>query len=89
VCITVEVMVKTLSNKISARQIQEELIKDFSAKEDLSDWWSREDEAGPSKPKRPNPRNIRNQEKLQELEEEIKRYFGHKPIFRNTALTLS
>jgi kinetochore protein Mis13/DSN1 len=57
-----------------ARQIQEELVKDYTAKEALADWWSREDSAGPSLPKKINPRNVRNKDKVQELEEEIKRY---------------
>ena len=66
------------------------MIKDFASKPEFSDWWSRvrtsitkiftvltcaqtEDPVS-SIPKKPNPRNIRNEEKLKELEEEIKRY---------------
>jgi kinetochore protein Mis13/DSN1 len=62
--------------KDSARHISEELLKDFANKAELSDWFSRED--GPEQDdasviKKPNPRNVRNAEKLKELEEEIQR----------------
>ncbi|KAF2666527.1 hypothetical protein BT63DRAFT_481040 [Microthyrium microscopicum] len=55
----------------SARQIQEELIKDFSSKSQLWDWFDRKDNPGPSLPKKPNPRNITNEAKLKELQDEI------------------
>jgi kinetochore protein Mis13/DSN1 len=62
--------------KDSARHISEELLKDFANKAEMSDWFSRED--GPAEDdasviKKPNPRNVRNAEKLKELEEEIQR----------------
>jgi kinetochore protein Mis13/DSN1 len=63
----------------SARQIQEELIKDFASKSEMSDWWSERDQQGGEadakneRPKKPNPRNVRNEGRVRELEEEIMR----------------
>jgi len=74
-----------------ARVIQEELLKDFSKKSEMSDWFNRvscanraqvsdfvsddkqEDVAPASLMKKPNPRNVQNAAKLQELEQEVKR----------------
>jgi kinetochore protein Mis13/DSN1 len=59
----------------AARVIQDELLKDLGNKSELSDWFSREDAAPPPKelPKRPNPKNIQNTEKIAELEQQIER----------------
>jgi kinetochore protein Mis13/DSN1 len=57
----------------SARQIQEELIKDFATKSEFSDWWSERDMPISTLPKKPNPRNVRNEAKIKELEAEIQR----------------
>ncbi|OHE91561.1 hypothetical protein CORC01_13158 [Colletotrichum orchidophilum] len=66
---------QTDSNTIlGARYIQEQLLKDFSTKSEFSDWFSREDE-GPKRPVvyLPNPRNIEHQEKIEQLEQKVKR----------------
>lgn len=59
-----------------ARVIQEELSQDLITKGLLSDWFSRDDEAAPQVPlrKKPNPRNVANAEKAEELERELERY---------------
>ncbi|MCJ1446389.1 MAG: hypothetical protein MMC23_006894 [Stictis urceolatum] len=59
--------------KLAAREIQQQLLADFGNKSELSDWFSRED--GPSKPQilRPNPRNIANASKIEELEKQLAR----------------
>ncbi|KAK1593188.1 Mis12-Mtw1 protein family-domain-containing protein [Colletotrichum navitas] len=65
---------QTDSNTIlGARYIQEQLLKDFSTKSEFSDWFSREE--GPKKPViyKPNPRNIEHQQKIEQLEQKVKR----------------
>lgn len=58
----------------TARVIQEELLKDFSSKSELSNWFSREDVTPPTVVvKKPNPRNLQNTDKIKELEEQIQR----------------
>ncbi|KAI9693777.1 MAG: hypothetical protein M1822_003048 [Bathelium mastoideum] len=62
------------SNAImAARAIQEELLKEFSSRSELSDWFSREDTEPAVLVKKPNPRNIQNAVKLKELEQEVER----------------
>ncbi|WQF88704.1 Putative kinetochore-associated protein Dsn1/Mis13 [Colletotrichum destructivum] len=58
---------------LGARYIQEQLLKDFSTKSEFSDWFSREE--GPKKPVvyQPNPRNIEHQQKIEQLEQKVKR----------------
>ncbi|KAK1715856.1 Mis12-Mtw1 protein family-domain-containing protein [Colletotrichum lupini] len=66
---------QTDSNTVlGARYIQEQLLKDFSTKSEFSDWFSRE-EQGPKKPVvyLPNPRNLEHQEKIEQLEQKVKR----------------
>lgn len=78
--------------KDSARHISEELLKDFANKAEMSDWFSREDapvEEDVSVVKKPNPRNIRNAEKLKELEEEIERLQGEKQSWEGLLSTKS
>jgi kinetochore protein Mis13/DSN1 len=64
----------------SARQIQEELIRDFASKSEYSDWWSDREQTGNgaavagTAPKKANPRNVRNSERVRELEAEIQRF---------------
>lgn len=54
--------------------IQEELLKEFSNRSELSDWFSREESAPPKVVvKKPNPKNIQNAEKVKELEKQIHR----------------
>ncbi|KAK2065448.1 hypothetical protein LY76DRAFT_611407 [Colletotrichum caudatum] len=65
---------QTDSNTIlGARYIQDQLLKDFSTKSEFSDWFSREE--GPKKHViyKPNPRNIEHQEKIEQLEQKVKR----------------
>lgn len=62
----------------TARHIQEELLKDFNGKAEMSQWFNREDTAPTVLVKKPNPRNIQNAAKLQELELEIARLQGEK-----------
>jgi kinetochore protein Mis13/DSN1 len=59
----------------AARVIEDELLKDLGNKSELSDWFSREDVAEIPKalPERPNPKNIQNNEKIAELEQQIQR----------------
>lgn len=59
---------------LGARAIQDQLLKDFAARSEFSDWFSREDD----KPKapvvsKPNPRNVELDEKMAQLEINIKR----------------
>lgn len=56
-----------------ARTIQEELLRDFSNRNEMSDWFNREDIAPTALVKKPNPQNQQNASKLQELEQEVKR----------------
>lgn len=60
----------------AARVIQEELSLDLVSKGTLSDWFSRDDEpqAQASLVKKPNPRNVANTAKAEELERELERY---------------
>jgi kinetochore protein Mis13/DSN1 len=59
----------------AARVIQEELLRDFANRSEMSDWFGREEEAKPeeSLPVRPNPKNEHNTKKIEELEAQIKR----------------
>ncbi|KAL5584782.1 hypothetical protein FOVSG1_014171 [Fusarium oxysporum f. sp. vasinfectum] len=59
---------------LGARAIQDQLLKDFAARSEFSDWFSREDDA-PKAPVvlKPNPRNMELDEKLAQLEINIKR----------------
>ncbi|KAK4899317.1 hypothetical protein LTR28_001541, partial [Elasticomyces elasticus] len=55
------------------RVIQEELLKEFQNKSEMSDWFSREDTTPATLVKKPNPRNVQNAVKLAELEAEYAR----------------
>ena len=59
----------------AARVIQEELLKDFANRSEMSDWFGREDAPPPVAPLpiRPNPKNMQNAAKIKELEEQIER----------------
>ncbi|CAD0089539.1 unnamed protein product [Aureobasidium mustum] len=57
----------------AARVIQEELLNEFSSRNNLSYWYDREDITPTVLVKKPNPRNIQNAEKLQQLEAELAR----------------
>ena len=58
----------------TARVIQEELLNEFSSRNNLSYWYDREDTTPTVLVKKPNPRNIQNAEKLLQLEAELARY---------------
>lgn len=64
-----------------ARVIQEELSLDLVSKGTLSDWFSRDEEVQPPVPlhKKPNPRNVANAAKAEELERELERYDNRFP----------
>ncbi|KAL9039777.1 MAG: hypothetical protein Q9214_004737, partial [Letrouitia sp. 1 TL-2023] len=57
----------------AARAIQQQLLKDFSAKSDMSDWFNRKDATPPPQPPKPNPKNVANEKKIKELEQQIAR----------------
>ncbi|RGP81723.1 kinetochore mis13 [Fusarium longipes] len=59
---------------LGARAIQDQLLKDFAARSEFSDWFSREDDT-PKAPviSKPNPRNVELDEKMAQLEINIKR----------------
>lgn len=62
------------TNVFTARAIQDELLKDFTNKSEMSEWYSREEEVKPAVlVKKPNPRNQQNALKLVELEAEVER----------------
>lgn len=64
------------ANSDTARVIQEELSQDLITKGVLSDWFSRDESAPPAVPllKKPNPRNVANAAKAEELERELERH---------------
>ena len=66
---------RIIADLLIARAIQEELASDLVTKGILSDWFSRDDDAPPVVPlqKRPNPRNVANAAKAEELERELER----------------
>ncbi|KAK7570739.1 hypothetical protein V3481_019280 [Fusarium oxysporum f. sp. vasinfectum] len=68
---------------LGARAIQDQLLKDFAARSEFSDWLSREDDA-PKVPVvlRPNPRNMELDEKLAQLEINIKRLQDEKKAWQ-------
>ncbi|KAI9371029.1 Mis12-Mtw1 protein family-domain-containing protein [Aspergillus egyptiacus] len=62
------------SARLAARVIQEELVKEFSNNSELSNWFAREDTSPPTVVvKKANPKNVQNQDKIKELEEQIQK----------------
>lgn len=59
---------------LGARAIQDQLLKNFGSKSELSDWFTREDVPRPPAIEKPNPRNTEHEEKIRELEARIKRF---------------
>ncbi|KAI4274665.1 MAG: hypothetical protein LQ337_003773 [Flavoplaca oasis] len=55
----------------AAREIQQLLLKDFSTKSEMSDWFNRKETTPPPQQPRPNPKNISNEKRIQELEQEL------------------
>ncbi|KAK8081617.1 hypothetical protein PG996_000398 [Apiospora saccharicola] len=68
---------------LGARAIQDQLLKDFGAKSEFSDWFMREDAPRPPAIEKPNPRNIEHEEKIAELEERIKRLRAEKKTWQS------
>ncbi|KAF6528288.1 hypothetical protein HZS61_008590 [Fusarium oxysporum f. sp. conglutinans] len=68
---------------LGARAIQDQLLKDFGAGSEFSDWFSREDD-GQNVPVvlRPNPRNMELDEKLAQMEINIKRLQDEKKAWQ-------
>ncbi|MCJ1381849.1 hypothetical protein MMC17_004961 [Xylographa soralifera] len=58
--------------KLAAREIQQQLLKDFSTRSEMSDWFDR-DATPNSQPPKPNPKNLANLAKIQDLEQQIER----------------
>ncbi|KAF4439821.1 hypothetical protein F53441_12444 [Fusarium austroafricanum] len=68
---------------LGARAIQDQLLKDFAARSEFSDWFSREDDlAKVPVVLKPNPRNIELDEKLAQLEINIKRLQDEKKAWQ-------
>ena len=63
------------TNSSTARIIQDELSQDLMTNGTLSEWFSRDESAPPQVPirKKPNPRNLTNAAKADELERELER----------------
>ncbi|XXH03779.1 Transcription factor [Hypoxylon texense] len=68
---------------LGARAIQDQLLKDFSAKSEFSDWFSREEIPRPPAIVKPNPRNVEHEEKIAALEERIKRLRAEKKTWQS------
>jgi kinetochore protein Mis13/DSN1 len=63
----------SLTDGVTARAIQDQLLKDFTNKSEFSDWFSREDAPRSTVVLKPNPRNLEHQERIVELEAKIQR----------------
>ncbi|KAL8694780.1 MAG: hypothetical protein Q9218_000626 [Villophora microphyllina] len=61
------------SARQAAREIQQQLLKDFSSKSELSDWFNRKDTTPPPQRPKPNPKNISNENKIKDLEQQLAR----------------
>ncbi|KAL8770650.1 MAG: hypothetical protein Q9209_003718 [Squamulea sp. 1 TL-2023] len=55
----------------AAREIQQLLLKDFSTKSEMSDWFDRKENTPPPQQPKPNPKNLSNEKRIQELEQEL------------------
>ncbi|KAL9582312.1 MAG: hypothetical protein Q9212_003370, partial [Teloschistes hypoglaucus] len=61
------------SARQAAREIQQQLLKDFSSKSELSDWFNRKDTTPPPQRPKPNPKNVSNEKKIKDLEQQLAR----------------
>ncbi|KAI4104800.1 MAG: hypothetical protein L6R37_003073 [Teloschistes peruensis] len=61
------------SARQAAREIQQQLLKDFSSKSELSDWFNRKDTTPPPQRPKPNPKNVSNENKIKDLEQQLAR----------------
>ncbi|KAL2038124.1 hypothetical protein N7G274_009071 [Stereocaulon virgatum] len=57
--------------RLAAREIQSQLLKDFSTKSEMSDWFGRREATAPPSIPKENPKNLSNLAKIQELEKKI------------------
>ncbi|KAL8916288.1 MAG: hypothetical protein Q9208_008599 [Pyrenodesmia sp. 3 TL-2023] len=57
----------------AAREIQQQLLKDFSTKSEMSDWFDRKDTTPPPQPPKPNPKNVSTEKKIKDLEQQLER----------------
>ncbi|KAK4121020.1 hypothetical protein N657DRAFT_665756 [Parathielavia appendiculata] len=75
---------------LGARAIQDQLLKDFSARSEFSDWFAREDAPKPPIPVvlQPNPRNVDYDAKIAELEAKIERLKAQKSAWQSIAAPL-
>ncbi|KAL8696468.1 MAG: hypothetical protein Q9224_002780 [Gallowayella concinna] len=55
----------------AAREIQQLLLKDFSTKSEMSDWFNRKENTPPPLQPKPNPKNVSNEKRIKELENEL------------------
>ena len=68
----------------TAREIQSQLLKDFSTKSGLSNWFDRIESAPPATAPKANPKNLSNLAKIQDLEQQITRQVSHIPHVQPT-----
>ncbi|KAL2157387.1 hypothetical protein VTH06DRAFT_6205, partial [Thermothelomyces fergusii] len=75
---------------LGARAIQDQLLRDFGARSEFSDWFSREDVPKPPVPVvlQPNPRNVDYDAKIAELEARIERLKAQKAAWQAVAAPL-
>ncbi|KAL8761702.1 MAG: hypothetical protein Q9184_002206 [Pyrenodesmia sp. 2 TL-2023] len=57
----------------AAREIQQQLLKDFSTKSEMSDWFNRKETTPPPQTPKPNPKNVSNEKKIRDLEQQLAR----------------
>ncbi|KAK3403136.1 Mis12-Mtw1 protein family-domain-containing protein [Sordaria brevicollis] len=73
---------------LGARAIQDQLLKDFGARSEFSDWFAREEAPKPPVVLQPNPRNLEHDAKIAELEAKIKRLKEEKKAWQALAKPL-
>ncbi|KAL6715440.1 hypothetical protein ACLMJK_006401 [Lecanora helva] len=59
--------------RLAAREIQNQLLKDFQKRSELSDWFNRNESTPPPSLPKPNPKNLSNEAKIKDLEQQIAR----------------
>ncbi|KAL8734625.1 MAG: hypothetical protein Q9181_003125 [Wetmoreana brouardii] len=65
----------------AAREIQQQILRDFSTKSEMSDWFSRKDTTPPPQHPKPNPKNVSNENKIKDLEAQLARYVKTLPVY--------